>query len=64
MRQRLSLVFFHLLEFSSDIAPNTSDVMLSYLPMCYTLERCCQMVTVLGGGVGTQVKYSSLYKNF
>ena len=24
--------------------------MLSYLPMCYTLERCCQMVTVLGGG--------------
>ena len=24
--------------------------MLSYLPMCYTLERCCQLVMVLGGG--------------
>ena len=33
-----------------DEAPSTRDTMLSYLPMCYTLERCCQLVTVLGGG--------------
>ena len=24
--------------------------MLSYLPMCYMLERCCQLVTIMGGG--------------
>ena len=24
--------------------------MVSYLPMCYTLERCCQLALVLAGG--------------
>ena len=38
--------------------------MLSYLPMCYTLERCCQMVTVLGGGEGIKVQDSGFYQNF
>ena len=35
---------------SSESAPTPSDLMISYLPMCYTLERCCQMSLVLAGG--------------
>ena len=34
----------------ADEAPRTSDLMVSYLPMCYALERCCQLALVLAGG--------------
>ena len=33
-----------------DQSPTISDTMLSYLPMCYMLERSCQLATILGGG--------------
>ena len=50
MMEIMMMMMMMMMMMLPDEAPSTRDTMLSYLPMCYTLERCCQLVTVLGGG--------------